>query len=158
MKKIRLVISDIDGVLTDGKVYFSAKGRFLKSLCLKDFDACTMFQKLEIPIAFVTGERDEFTELVKEKIKPQYFIDGCKNKYDAINKLLTKMDITWDEICYVGDGVYDMEPLEYAGVAVCPADAIEEVKRIEGIHILKRSGGTGCLSELLWEFNKNQFL
>lgn len=158
MKKIKLVICDVDGVLTDGKVYFCGEGTIMKSLCLKDFDTCTMFRKLGVSIAFVTGERNEFTELIQRKLAPEYFFDGCKEKYDVINKLLTEKDIVWDEICYVGDGVYDIEPLKYAGVAACPADAIDEIKEIEGIYILKRMGGTGCLSELLTILNKNQCL
>ena len=158
LKKIKMIVCDVDGVLTDGRVYFSDDGRKMKSFCLKDFDACTMFRKLEIPIAFVTGERNKFTELVQQKLKPEYFVDGCKNKYNAINEILDGADIAWSEICYMGDGIYDMEPLKYAGIAVCPADAIEEVKDIEGIYILKRSGGTGCLSELFSTLNRNQCL
>lgn len=158
MKKVKLIISDIDGVLTDGKVYFSDKGRSMKSFCLKDFDACSIFRKLGVPIAFVTGEKDKFTELVKRKLNPEYFVDGCKDKYNVISRLLDEAGIVWDEICYVGDGVYDIEALENAGIAVCPADAINEVKEIDDIHILERPGGTGCLSELLLVLNKNQCL
>lgn len=158
LKKIKIIISDVDGVLTDGRIYFSDEGKSMKSFCLKDFDACTMFQKFGIPIALVTGEKDSFTKLIQRKLNPEYFIDGCKDKYDAIKKILTGTGLTWDEICYVGDGVYDMEPLKYAGISACPSDAIDEVKAIEGIYILKRSGGTGCLSELLSILNKNRCL
>lgn len=155
LKKIKLIICDVDGVLTDGRVYLSNDGRIMKSFCMKDFDACTMLQSIGIPIAFVTGEQDEFTELLQRKLKPEYFIDGCKDKYNVISKLLDERDIAWDEVCYVGDGMYDIEPLKYAKVAVCPADAIDEVKEIKGIHILRRSGGMGCLSEVLSVLNKN---
>ncbi len=157
-KKIKLVICDVDGVLTDGRVYFSDEGKSMKSFCLKDFDAFTILRKSGVFIAFVTGEKDEITKLLKRKLTPEYFVDGCKDKYNVINKFLAETDIDWDEICFVGDGMYDIEPLKYAGVAVCPADAIDEVKGIENIHILKRPGGTGCISELLSMFYKNRWL
>ena len=158
LKRIKLIVCDIDGVLTNGKIYFSDEGRKMKSFCLKDFDTCTVLRTRGIPIAFVTGENDSFTEQIQEILNPEYFIVDCKDKYNMINKILVEADITWNEICYLGDGVYDMEPLKYAGIAVCPADAIDEVKEIEGIYILKRSGGTGCLSELWSVLNKSQYL
>lgn len=157
-KKIKLIICDIDGVLTDGKIYFSDEGKSMKAFCMKDFDAYTMLRKSGIIVAFVTGEKDQITKLLQRKLNPEYFLDGCKDKYNAINKLLIGADIIWDEICYVGDGMYDIEPLKYAGVAVCPADSIDEVKGIKDIHILNCSGGTGCLSELLSMLNEKRWL
>lgn len=157
MKKNKVIICDVDGVLTDGKIYFSDKGETFKAFSLKDFDAYTKIRELGIDVAFVTGEKDGFTEFLKKRLKPEYFIDGCKNKYDTINTLLIKANISWDDVYYIGDGVYDIKALECAGVAACPADAIDEVKNIKGIRILERLGGMGCLSEFFLVLQKEHY-
>ena len=143
---IKLVVTDIDGVLTDGRAFVGQEG-IGKSICFKDLDAVTLLRERGIKFGVLTGERNFFTEYVKERTQPDLFADECKNKKSVLEKYAIDNHILMQEICYVGDGRYDIEAIEAVGLGVCPHDAIEEVKRISHL-ILACNGGNGCLAEL----------
>ncbi len=153
LSRIRMVVSDIDGVLTDGKVLYSfwdssnMPSVMYKTICYKDLDAVGQLGALGISFGIITGEKDAFTELVRERFQTEIFFDACKDKQSAIQQICRSRGISKEEICYIGDGWYDLPALEMAGVGVCPADAINEVKKISDI-VLERNGGTGCIAEI----------
>lgn len=144
---IKIVLSDIDGVLTDGKMWINPTNDFFKSLNYKDFDAVGMLREKKIKFGIITGEENYFTAFVKEKFAPDYFISGCKEKYKIIENIVEKENIRLEETCYIGDGKYDIEAISKVGLGLCPADAIEEVKKVAD-RIICRKGGEGCLAEV----------
>ena len=144
---IKIVLSDVDGVLTDGKMWINSIGDSFKCLNYKDIDAVSLLRSKGIKFGVVTAEENHFTTTIKQKMHPDFFFSGCKDKYQCILAIARKEEISLDEICYVGDGKYDIEPISKVGLGVCPNDAIDEVKIIADI-VLKSKGGEGCLAEI----------
>jgi len=143
---IKLLATDVDGVLTDGKVYVNEMGREIKTLCFKDFDARSILRSKGIKFALITGEKNNFTKYIEEKFIPDYIYTGCKDKMSAINQIAEKEKITLDEIAYIGDGKYDIPALKSVKYGYAPNDAISKAKEAS-TYILSTNGGNGCLSE-----------
>lgn len=148
MREIKAVIFDIDGVLTDGRKYTDGSISEYKSLCLKDNDAITSLKEKGYILGFITGEDNSFSDYLKTNLQVDFFRTGCKKKIYAIGEFIKEFSVGKEQICYVGDGKYDIEVLSEIGLSVCPADAIGEVKNVAKL-ILKRKGGEGCLEEIL---------
>jgi len=144
---IKLVCFDIDGVLTDGCIYVDCAGNEIKKIGLCEIDALNDIKKAGYKIAALTGENTPITEYFRNKIEWDSFECGCKNKKDRIIELQKNYGINQSEICYIGDGKYDIEAISYAGLGVCPDNAIEEVKGVSDI-VLKGRGGESCINEL----------
>lgn len=144
---ILAVITDIDGVLTDGKLMLCEGAEINKKLCFKDLDTVSMFHAKGIKFGIISGESDEFTNLVNQKMNPDYFFSGCKDKKKKLEEISENEGIALSSICYIGDGKYDIEALKAAGVGICPSDAIEEVKQVSNF-VLERKGGDGCLASV----------
>ncbi len=145
---IRLLIFDIDGVLTDGTLIIDVHGNEQKKINLKDIDAIFELKKRGFLLAAITGEDSDIVAYFRKRFPWDYFYSGEKNKLESIHQLEKDIQITSSEICYIGDGKYDVEPLAYAGIGICPADAIDRAKQAADI-ILQNGGGQGCLWELL---------
>lgn len=145
---IKLLLLDIDGVMTDGKVIVNSKGEENKTFCFKDFDAFAELRRREIVIGAITGEDTAIVAYIRNRVKWDYFYSGAKNKAVVVEEIRRKEGLSVEEICYVGDGKYDIVPLADVGLAVCPSDAIGEVKDVCDV-ILTRKGGDGCVWEVI---------
>lgn len=145
MGDIRVVITDIDGVLTDGKTMLCDGAEINKRICFKDLDTVSLLRERGIKFGVISGESDEFTNLINQKMCPDYFFSGCKDKREKLEDISNKEGLALSSICYIGDGKYDIEAIKAAGIGTCPLDAIEEVKQASDI-ILDRKGGDGCLA------------
>jgi D-sedoheptulose 7-phosphate isomerase len=142
---ISIFATDIDGVLTDGKAYI-IQGRETKSICYRDLDTLSDMCNDGIKIAVITGENNEFTDFIKEKIKPDFFYPACKDKEKALLDLMKSTNVSKGQICYIGDGKYDIGAMKNAGITMCPSDATEKVKCAADI-VLDSRGGEGCIAE-----------
>ncbi len=145
---IKLIVFDIDGVITDGTVIVDVNGTEQKKLNLKDVDAIYELHKQGYKLAAITGENTEIVSYFEKRFPWDYFFRGAKQKTDIIREIQDKGNFQAEEICYVGDGKYDVEPLAYVGLGICPADAIDRAKQAAGM-ILQKEGGQGCLWELI---------
>ena len=145
---IKIVILDIDGVLTDGKITVDCSGKEYKTLDIKDIDAVFEFKRRGVLIGMITGEKTPITEFFNKRFEPDFFYNGCKNKPEALRDILEQTNLSGEEVCYVGDGKYDVDILKLVKIAACPANAIPEVKKIANLQ-LALSGGDGCIWELL---------
>ena len=150
--KIKAVIFDIDGVVTDGKKYLLGDNE-IKNISLKDLDAINMLKEQKYIIGAITGENNSFSQKLKEELKIDFLVAGCKQKKEAIEKISKEFFLSMEEICYIGDGKYDIDVLKEVGLSLCPADAIEEVKKISNF-VLTRRGGEGCIAEIFSLLNK----
>lgn len=142
---IKAVITDIDGVLTDGKAMLTDGAELNKKVCLKDLDTVSLLRENGITFGIVSGESDQFTNVLNERLHPDYFYHGCKEKKRVIEEISHEESIPISSVCYIGDGKYDIEAIRAVGIGVCPADAIEEVKQEADI-VLNCRGGNGCLA------------
>ncbi len=145
VNSIKAVITDIDGVLTDGRVMLSDGAEMNKKVCFKDLDTISLLHNKGIKFGIISGETDRFTNALNEKLRPDYFYSGCKEKEKAVEEISYKENIPLSAICYIGDGKYDIETIRTVGIGICPADAIKEVKQVADI-VLECNGGDGCLS------------
>lgn len=145
---IKLVLLDIDGVITDGQVLINSSGEEFKRINFKDIDGIFEIKRKGLKLGFITGENTSIVKIFKERFNPDYFYSGRKDKVNVINEIISQCLITIDEVCYVGDGKSDIEAIKIVGLGICPKDAIQEVKNNADI-VLSRSAGQGCLYELV---------
>lgn len=145
---IKLVLLDIDGVLTDGKVTFDSQGRELKTVDFKDIDAVFEMRRRGLKVGLLTGEATPITMFFKEHFKPDYFYNACKDKAKALAEIIEHSGLSPDQVCYVGDGKYDIAVMRLLKHSACPANAIAEVRELASIRLQSR-GGDGCVWELL---------
>ena len=150
---IKMIIFDIDGVITDGTVIIDSKGNEQKQINLKDIDAIFELHRRGYQLAAITGEDTEIVNYFERRFPWKYFYRGNKNKKETIQQIEEKEDITRKNICYVGDGKYDIESLNYAGLSICPANAIDNAKSAADV-ILQNKGGKGCIWEMLFILEK----
>lgn len=147
-RRLRAIVFDIDGVLTDGTVHIDFNGHESKVFRLTEIDALNDIKNDGYIIAAVTGEDTKIVNVFERIIKWDRFIRGCKDKDEALNNLCQELDLDKSEICYIGDGKYDIPAIMYAGLGVCPSNAIKDVKDIADV-VLEGKGGESCIYELL---------
>lgn len=145
---IELIVFDIDGVITDGSVIIDSNGREQKQVNLKDIDAIFELHRRGYKLAAITGEDTEIVYYFEKRFPWEYFYRGNKTKKETMQLIEKGTGITRERICYIGDGKYDVEPLTYAGLGLCPANAIDKAKNAADI-ILQNEGGKGCIWEMI---------
>lgn len=144
---IRLIAFDIDGVFTDGCIYVDEDGNERKRISLKDIDAVFELKRKGYLLAAFTAEATPMTSYFEQRLPWNYFV--CqKDKLKALDTILSPLGIRLEEVCYVGDSKYDLEPIKYVGLGVCPADAINRVKRVADV-VLEHAGGCGCVWDIV---------
>lgn len=146
--KIKLFICDCDGCLTDGGMYYSESGDELKKFNTKDGMAFELLRKMDIKTGIITGEKTNLLRRRAEKIKADFFVDGCKNKIEALEKICSDTKIKMEEIAYVGDDINDLEAIKRVGISCCPKDAVTEVKKVVS-YISEKKGGEGVIREFV---------
>lgn len=145
---IKLVVFDVDGVLTDGSMIVDCNGVEQKKINLKDIDAVFELKRRGFLLAAITGEDTGIVNYFEKRFPWDYFYRGVKEKEEILEKMCEQAKIYPEEICYIGDGKYDVSALSYVGLGICPADAIDKAKTTADI-ILQREGGKGCVWEIL---------
>ena len=155
MKKIKLFISDIDGTLTDGGMYYSPNGEFLKKFNTKDGHGFQILKEHNILTAVITSELSEINHSrFSDKLNLDFVIEGKKGveKLISAKKIISKLNISLDEVAYIGDDVNCHELLSAVKFKACPNDANQKIKKIPGIIIMKEKGGNGCVREFIDSF------
>ena len=145
---IKVLLSDIDGVLTDGRVTFDALGNETKTVNFIDMDAMGSFRQRGVKIGLITGEKNSIVEYFKKRFRPDFFICGCHTKDEAVKQLMEENGFDPTEVCYIGDGKYDLPVMPLVRISACPANAIREVKSAVTLNLNTR-GGDGVIKELL---------
>ena len=145
---IRLVVFDIDGVLTDGSILVDSQGKEQKRINIKDIDAIYELHRRDYLLAAITGEQTEIVDYFRNRFPWDRFITGCKKKLAAVKDMCQELAVSLEQTAYVGDGKYDLEVLPLVGMSICPADAILEARLTCDV-VLHRNGGDGCVWELL---------
>jgi len=151
VKEIRLFLSDVDGVLTDGSMYYTENGDEIKRFHTYDGMAFNMLSKAGIKTGFITTENTKMVERRAQKLKIDYVFQGRRDggKLQAALEICRAEGIGLNEVAYIGDDVNCIELLMAVGLAACPSNARPEVKAIPGIKILETAGGSGAVRELV---------
>lgn len=156
MKKIRLFLTDIDGCMTDGGMYYSANGDEMKRFCVYDGMGIVLLRKADIPCGILTSETTEIVARRAHKLGMDYLrmgvgsqvAAGKQTKLEAAQEICNELGITLDEVCFVGDDINDLDLLSHVGTPACPANAMPQVKALPNIIRLTRHGGDGAIREL----------
>ncbi len=153
MSRIKAVVFDIDGVLTDGRVSVDEEGRERKSFSLSEIDFIYRLKREGFLIAAITGEGTPLAEYFGRRIPWDAFVMGCKEKGKALADVMENLRVDEAEVCYIGDGYYDIPALKLAGLGVCPANAILEVREVADV-VLTHGGGEGAVGDLYYLLKK----
>ena len=146
-RKIKLVLTDVDGVLTDGCMYYSSKGEELKKFHTRDGMAVELLLQNNIKTIIVTREKSKIVVSRAQKIKIFKVYSNIKQKDAILNQICTKFKVTPREILFIGDDINDEKIMKLVGLSVAPSDAINTIKNIANI-ITDASGGKGVLREV----------
>jgi|TARA_B110000495_G_C22795002_1_gene464532 3-deoxy-D-manno-octulosonate 8-phosphate phosphatase (KDO 8-P phosphatase) len=144
---IKLVITDVDGVLTDGGMYYSNKGDIMKKFHARDGMGVTLLRKQKIPTIIITKEKTAMVREWSKKMSIDHLYDGIQNKSSILPKIIKKYNIQSKNIAFIGDDVNDVELLQKVGLSATPNDAIFETIQISD-YICKNIGGNGAFREL----------
>ena len=156
MKNIKLFLTDVDGCMTDGGMYYTESGDEFKKFCVYDGMGIVLLRKAGIPCGILTSENTNIGLKRGKKLGLEYVytgvgrgVDGVNmTKLDAAKKICEELGITLKNVCFVGDDVNDLDLLQNAGIAACPANAVEVVKAVPGIIHLSKRGGDGAIREI----------
>ena len=146
-KKIKLIILDVDGVLTDGRVIFSSSGEELKCFNAQDGCAMVLARRAGIKIAFITGRSSAILERRAREHNVTEVFQNVFNKLEVFNRLLGKYQLQPDEVAFLGDDLVDIAVMKKSGLAVAVVNAVPEVKDVSH-YITKREGGKGAIREI----------
>ena len=147
--KIKIFLSDVDGVLTDAGMYYTENGDEFKKFCTYDGMGFQLLQKTGVKVGILTTEDRELNRRRAKKLGLDFDFHGAKDKLQIVKDLCEKENISLDEIAYIGDDVNCFELLSNAGVSACPINAVSKIKSIPNIIQLKRSGGDGVVREFV---------
>ncbi|MDB4086300.1 HAD-IIIA family hydrolase [Flavobacteriaceae bacterium] len=128
--KIKLFITDIDGVWTDGSMYYDQKGNELKRFNTYDSAGVELLRKISIPTVIITGEKTEIVKKRAEKLKIKHVYQGVSNKLKIAQKLCDSLSICLEEVAFIGDDLNDYKLLKAVGLSACPSNATEKIKSI----------------------------
>lgn len=149
---IKLFLSDIDGTLTDGGIYYSAAGEAFKKFNLRDGLGFSLLKKRNIMTGAITSENSEINQRrFKGKLDLDFLIQGQygEGKLDSVKTLCETLGIHLREVAYIGDDINCLNLLENVGFPACPFDAIPAVANLKNIYRCQFKGGNGCVREFI---------
>ena len=146
-KNIKILLTDVDGVLTDGGMYYNSKGDFMKKFHARDGMGVTLLRKKGIPTIIVTKEKTDIVRKWASKMKIAKIFDGIQNKEKIVDEICKKYKVTASQIGYIGDDVNDIELLKKVGFSATPKDGIIEVRKIVD-YICKKNCGEAAFREI----------
>jgi len=145
--EIKLFLTDCDGCLTDGGMYYSEMGDELKKFNTRDGMGIAILKENNIITGIITGEKVELNRRRAEKLKVDIIKMGCKDKLSVVKDICEEYGIEMKNVCYVGDDINDIEVIKEVGYGCAPADACSEVKDVADF-ITTSSGGNGVIREI----------
>lgn len=152
MKNIKAVALDVDGVLTDGTVYWGANGEELKRFCFADISGIPLARKAGIVLGLISGETSPSGMKIVERFAAKLGIEdvykGCTNKIQAVETFAAKYKLELTQVCFMGDDIIDLPALRRVGFSVAPSNAHVSVREQVNI-VTHQTGGCGAVRELL---------
>ena len=147
--KIKLLLSDVDGVLTDAGMYYTEDGDEFKKFCTYDGMGFQLLQKTGIKVGILTTEDRNLNKRRAVKLGLDFDFHGAKDKLKIVKDLCIKENITIDEVAYIGDDINCFSLLSHVGIAACPNNAVDKIKAIPNIIQLNKNGGEGVVREFV---------
>ncbi len=149
LKNIKLLVLDVDGVMTDGGMYFTENGDQIKKYNTKDGMAIIHLTKKDFQVAIISsGFKDGMVKTRSEMLGIQHCYVGRFKKIDILSDICTQLSLELENVAIIGDDVNDLEIIKKVGFSACPSDAMDVVKTNVDI-ILAKKGGEGCVREFI---------
>jgi len=145
--EIKMFLTDCDGCLTDGGMYYSEFGDELKKFNTRDGMGFKLLREKGVITGIITSESVDLNRRRAEKLKLNELIAGCQNKLEAIKQLCEKYDIALENVCYIGDDINDIEAIKAVGYGCCPANAMPEVIAAAD-YVTNAKGGEGVIRQV----------
>ncbi len=148
LERVRAVALDVDGVLTDGGLWWGPGGEEWKRFCFADIMGVSLARRAGLALALISGENSPLVDRYAEKMHIQHVVKGCRDKANALREFAVASDIQLAEICFMGDDVNDLPAMRIAGYAAAPASASIDVLA-QADFVAKNTGGNGAVRELI---------
>ena len=149
MKKIKAFIMDVDGTMTDGKIYMGVDGEIFKAFNIKDgYGIHEILPKHQVKTVIMTGRVSEIVSNRADELEIDIVLQNIKNKEKAIIQLTEKLGCGLDELAYIGDDIIDLKPMQICGVSGCPKNASEEIRELAD-YVSDKNGGDGAVRDFI---------
>ncbi|MCV9884485.1 KdsC family phosphatase [Metabacillus halosaccharovorans] len=155
INNIKLIILDVDGVLTDGKLLIGSDGIEYKTFNVKDGMGISVARYAGIKFAIITGRRSEAVSIRAKELGIDYVFQGISDKKEILIKLMNDLNVSKEEICYMGDDLNDLPIIQEVGLSYAPNDAVEVVKEKVSV-VTEANGGHGAVREMIESIIKGQ--
>ncbi|MBY0145902.1 HAD family hydrolase [Neobacillus niacini] len=148
LSKIKMLVMDVDGTLTDGKIYVGDSGEVFKAFNVKDGYRLINIEKYNIIPVIITGKKSEILSKRAAELKIEEVYQGVDDKLKVLDEVIKRYQFTYENVAYIGDDVNDIDCMKVCYLKACPADAIEEVIEVVD-YICKSNGGNGAVREFI---------
>ena len=143
---LRVLLTDIDGVLTDGRIGYSAGADEIKFFDVKDGLGVKLLQAAGLSVGVISGRASKANRRRAAELGLDIVVEGATDKVSALRQVLEQLGVSSEQCCYIGDDLVDLPIMRRVGVAVAPQDAVCEVRR-EAHYVTARNGGRGAVRE-----------
>ncbi|MBU1095789.1 MAG: acylneuraminate cytidylyltransferase [Ignavibacteriae bacterium HGW-Ignavibacteriae-2] len=148
LKNIKLIITDVDGVLTDGSLYYSRDNLELKRFNIKDGMGAILLREAGIKCGIITTDKPDFVKIRAERMKLDFYYTEVWDKASKLDEICSEYGISRNDIAFIGDDINDIGIIKEVGFTAAPADAVDKVLKLVD-YICKRNGGHGAFRELV---------
>ena len=145
-KKIKLLLLDVDGVLTDGRLYYGNSGEELKAFNIQDGLGIKLLQRGNIQVGIITGRVSALLQRRADELSINPVVQGREDKLTALNELLDTLDVQMDEIAFMGDDLPDLAVIRRVGLGITPANGASTLAQ-QALWQTTQSGGQGAVRE-----------
>jgi len=146
-KKIKVMVMDVDGVLTDGRLIYGSYGDELKNFHVNDGLGIMLLRKAGLKTVILTAKASGVVKRRAKHLKIDKVYQNFHFKGDAIRKVCRKFRVKPEQVCFAGDDLIDVPALKHVGLAVCPPNAMEEVRAVTHL-VTRKAGGQGAVREI----------
>ncbi|MDO4168097.1 MAG: HAD-IIIA family hydrolase [Eubacteriales bacterium] len=146
--KIRMLVMDVDGTLTDGRIYIGAQGEVMKAFDVKDGYGIVHLSQIGVIPVIITGRKSKIVEERARELGITELYQGITNKLGKLKQVAEMHKITSDEIAYIGDDLNDLECVQFCGLSACPHDALPDIKQ-KVDYVCAQNGGRGAVREFI---------
>ncbi|MBP3038575.1 HAD hydrolase family protein [Bacillaceae bacterium Marseille-Q3522] len=148
MNKIKLIVLDVDGVLTDGRLYIGSDGSEWKAFHTLDGMGISLAHSAGLKTAIITGRKSQAVKTRAADLQIDYVYEGVHDKLSVLEEITADMGIGFEEVCYMGDDLNDIPVLAAAGLSFAPENATRFVKQYTDF-VTRASGGNGAVREMI---------
>ena len=145
---IKLLVMDVDGTLTDGKIYMSANGELMKAFNIKDGYAIARLREYGIEPVVITGRSSDIVSHRCSELKINELYQGIENKSFKLREVCKNLNLNLSQVAYIGDDLNDWPCMKICGCSACPSDAIKQVKESVN-YVCEAKGGDGAVREFI---------